>query len=581
MYTNYHIDFTGITGLPDETTWTQVYHAGNLSVLIVLQEKKPDEEDRTKLAKKGQHILHSLEAEFFSLQTKTLSTIKKIIEELIEDNKDLLSSCAISVTSEHMYIYTYGQASILLSRGGHAGKIMGPSEELVALEGKREPGDQLLLVTQALLEAIPAKDLLEGLTLSPDEFHETYMARIHEAQDPHLACARIDVLPEPEEENAFEQTPDETSEETPEIDEPIQEAKQAPEEKEEEETPPAPPIKLSEATERRRERSESFGQRFPHRKRLLWTITLLIAITFIVSIILYMRNSQERKIHDLFQTSVIPLEKTITDAQAIESINPTQAQQQLSDAKGQLEKLLPQFPTNSSEYKQIQDLLNKLQSGAQNATTLPLASSPSPLLQAWIAHPDTTAGFEDTKDFYLANTTNVTRTQKSTSTSDTMLSNKSYWDSAKSVVIYSGNIYLLSTQDVLKFVPSGSGYSKSSYFAQTTDVSQATSIAVDQNMWVGMHDGSIAKYNRGKIQTFTLSSSMGKPQTISYLFTTPDSDSLFAIDTTQSLLYVINKSGSVTKTIPVAPGIQAATLLPDASAIQVVIGGKIYQVALQ
>ena len=99
------IQFAKIVASPTDTSWSQVYSAGNLYAVVALSKKDP--EDETTLNVFGKGIINNLEAEFFTLETKDLESIKTALENAIESTPDKvhLNIILIFIKEEIAYVY--------------------------------------------------------------------------------------------------------------------------------------------------------------------------------------------------------------------------------------------------------------------------------------------------------------------------------------------------------------------------------------------------------------------------------------------------------------------------------------------
>src|SRR5437762_3402886 len=85
--------FAKIVANPTASAWSQVYNAGSLFAVLSLALKEPD--DRASLATTGKKLVNNLEAEFFTLEDKSLASIKDAISKSLEDCPEpvLLNVC--------------------------------------------------------------------------------------------------------------------------------------------------------------------------------------------------------------------------------------------------------------------------------------------------------------------------------------------------------------------------------------------------------------------------------------------------------------------------------------------------------
>lgn len=115
---------------------------------------------------------------------------------------------------------------------------------------------------------------------------------------------------------------------------------------------------------------------------------------------------------------------------------------------------------------------------------------------------------------------------------------------ADDIGVFLGNVYLLSSDKIDKYVPVESGYSgPSAYLSSSFQFSKSSHFAIDGLIWVSSGN-QILKFNRGEKQDFAIS---GAPQGIGELgviYTDSGLSNLYIVDATNSALLVIDKDGT-------------------------------------
>src|SRR5258708_34695927 len=104
------LTYAKIVATPTLSAWSQAYNAGNLAAVIALnqetvenQEGQPSISTNVSLASLGKELLNTLEAEYFTIETKNLTSIKQAITttcEKVEEGTDL--SLVVSVIIENI-----------------------------------------------------------------------------------------------------------------------------------------------------------------------------------------------------------------------------------------------------------------------------------------------------------------------------------------------------------------------------------------------------------------------------------------------------------------------------------------------
>lgn len=112
--------------------------------------------------------------------------------------------------------------------------------------------------------------------------------------------------------------------------------------------------------------------------------------------------------------------------------------------------------------------------------------------------------------------------------------------------VYLGNLYLLDTKagQLNKYTPAASGYSgRINWLKDKVDLSTVMGMTNDGSIYLLFADDSIKKFTLGKAADFSLS---GLPQPLNQvksIYTNPDSDDLYILDSDGKRLIVVSKDG--------------------------------------
>ena len=138
------------------------------------------------------------------------------------------------------------------------------------------------------------------------------------------------------------------------------------------------------------------------------------------------------------------------------------------------------------------------------------------------------------------------------------------------VVVFVGNVYLLSTSTIYKYVPVEGGYVASADYLQGTNFDNSSRMAIDGSVWVTAGE-KIFRYLKGVDQNFAISGLSSANGQFGKIYTTADMDNLYVVDTANKALLVIGKDDGIFKKSYQAKEFGSATgLVVDESA------GKIY-----
>lgn len=149
--------------------------------------------------------------------------------------------------------------------------------------------------------------------------------------------------------------------------------------------------------------------------------------------------------------------------------------------------------------------------------------------------------------------------------------------------IYNGNVYLLdkTKDEVYKYLVATDGYSaKSSYFksGQGTDLSQASSLAIDSSVYIGLQD-LVLKYTAGERDGFK-TSFPDENVDLTKIFTNKDTEKVYGWDKSKGIIYVLGKDGSYERQINSAILSKGNDFIVYDKNAYILQGSKIYEVSL-
>ena len=153
--------YAKLVATPTQHAWSQVYNAGNLFASISLA--MDNTEGDSSLAVIGKDIINNLEAEFFTLEEKTLESIKTALKDSIKNVPEniTLSICLSFFKDAILYLFIVGEGKILMKRQEKIGVLLhgqgGHTRTVHTASGYLENQDIILLQTKQFGENIPAK----------------------------------------------------------------------------------------------------------------------------------------------------------------------------------------------------------------------------------------------------------------------------------------------------------------------------------------------------------------------------------------------------------------------------------------
>ncbi|MDP3758197.1 MAG: hypothetical protein Q8Q86_00605, partial [Candidatus Daviesbacteria bacterium] len=162
----------------------------------------------------------------------------------------------------------------------------------------------------------------------------------------------------------------------------------------------------------------------------------------------------------------------------------------------------------------------------------------------------------------------------------------SEWGEIKDLYGFGSNVYLLNSGQVWKYVATSDGYSgKREYLSKTTtaDFSNALRMQIESSVYALKSGGEILRFTKGDKDNFSyagLPSGVKDPKS---LFTSSDVDNLYLLDSGNSRILILTKTGSYKGQITGDKFATATDLVVDEAGKKVYLldGSKIYSVDLK
>lgn len=568
-----HISSAKIVPTPTKTAWSQIYNAGTFFIVILLT--KADAQD-DELGIMGKKLLSAIESEYFPLEVKTLVTIKQALQTALETVPDdiTVSLQAATISHDVLYVFEKGQGSILLYRGDSLGTLLANKEELTAASGKIADQDLFLLATPAFRANVSVQ-ILQKYASSLTDLVEELSPKIHGDHESTAAGLFIQAVGQTHKDVEPEEiipTPPPPSFVEPELEEIKQEDNQI---------QLVPKI----STPSRSPFLRFLIQKTTPPRLIILVVAIALIVVLIVSIQATVQNKKEQENHALFESIYPAAQKKYDEGQALLSLNKNLARDDFQTAKTILETKKGNLIQGSEEEKQVTELLGKISSVLANASgqqtvELQKASlSDSPLLALKNRSTKSLVAQGDKSMFAITSSAITDDSGK------TIAKNSDLWTTFKGFGAYGGNFYILSGDGVSKLVPSGETYATSNYFASgiSPDVSSASSLGIDGSIYILLSDGTIAKFTRGKPDSFTING-LDKPfSNPTQIVTGPDMDNLYILDRGNNRVVVLQKNGTFNSQY-VAPLLKDATYMDvqeKNKKIYILKGSDVYLIPLK
>jgi hypothetical protein len=579
------LSYAKLVATPTTISWSQAYNAGNIFVVLSLTMDEGQED--ILLQSLGKDIFSLFQSEFFGLEKKAITTIKKAITIALEKVPDgVVVSFAMAFFREPvLFVFMAGSGKIILKRGEGNATLLENQENdngtVMSASGYLQNEDTVVLETGELAQTIPQSLVANALTLAmPNDIVEALSPQVHEQSNGAQAAIVImhhgpnrkdhivaeSILPEdPTIANLYDA-----------------------EHQEYEEEPQRSPFSLPSLP-----LFPVFHYRPDHRTKLFLSIAGILVILLSASIMFTTKKNADTKQQSLFQTIYPPAEQYYETGQGLESLNPALSQDNYQKAKKLLQDGETKIGKGSGEYKQIEALLAKVDHAiigesapTDQSTKATAVEAPTGSLLAFEkVHADGLAYGEGMTAFYIITDKVITSFSKSGGEKTDVIKNDGDWSAPKAIVSYQSNLYVLDQQKgVLKFVPaSSSGYGKSAYFkSNTPDVSAAMSMAIDSDVWIVLRDGTLLKYTKGEsdnLQVTGLKKPMKNPTKI---VTDGTLAYVYVLDKGNSRIVSFDKHGVYHKEYIASVLAQAVdfTVSEKENKLLILSGGKVWQITL-
>ncbi len=526
-----NISVAKIAATPSEVSWSQAYNAGKLFAVISLG-KETQEEEKDYLNILGKETIEILEQEFFSLETKDLSSIKRAFEEALKKiPEDVECSFVTACISKNIiYILYFGDTRVSIKRGEEFGVLIDSKEdkETGAISGILSDNDVVILQTKQFKNLVPTNILISSIdNQSPEDIAETIAPIIHKEEKGGAASVILKYKS-------------------------VEELKE--------------PIKTPEVGEFEKEKSDllskfniSFARlaivnflKFPkigevnHRRKLILTVVLIIAALLITTVVLSIRKQNQERVNALLKNVYTPASEKYKEGESLISLNKNLANDSFEEAYKILNDNKSKFPKGGKEEKQVLDLLDKTQKALSETSGITKVSAKeedekeSPLLALSKGLNYVT---QDKNNLYFIKN-GVVQRDKGNEKEQTIIESPDLPKGIGGLSVYNSNIYVLSRGDNQIFRFSGKDFDKGNYFQkEAPSLSNAKAIAIDGAIWILFSDGNVAKYTRGVSDNLNITRLDKALLSPTRIFTDVDTKNVYILDNGNSRIVVLGKNG--------------------------------------
>lgn len=362
-----NISFSKIVATPTLNSWSQAYNAGKLFAVLSLEKTQDLTPEIESLNMLGKDLLERLEQEFFAIEDKNLESIKRAILSIFaQEIKGVnVSFAAGALIGNILYLFGLGNAKVFIKREESLGLALGEegaiSKDLTASSGFLKEKDLIVLATDAFSQVIARDELNSGLSnIEPTEIAEALAPKIHKAENGKISAIVIkyqkpsvnEVLPA-----------EEIIDEGTQINEP-ESAIQTEESVEK-------PVSLFEKyLVLIRSKLKIPNLEIQPIKKIFLISAIVIVVILISSVSFSIQQQNNAKVKALFAQIYPEAQKKYEEGQGLLDLNKNFARDAFSSAQKTLNDNIAQFPKNSKELIQAQDLLKKIQDGLSQVSPI-------------------------------------------------------------------------------------------------------------------------------------------------------------------------------------------------------------------
>ena len=366
-------------------------------------------------------------------------------------------------------------------------------------------------------------------------------------------------------------------------------------------------------------------------KKNLLTVAIVLILLLFFSIFFNINHSRNSKKTAELNKVMELITQQYDEAVSLIDLNSVRSRELLSASKLSLSPYINQFPKGSSEYKKVQEWLDKIASqettaykiykltavplffdlnlikkdgtGAKitnfNETTAILDSQNKAIysLKTDSKKAEVVAGSDVVKDagaltihgtnIYLLNSDGVVAIDMKSKTSKIVVKKDDKWGNIKSMASFGGNLYLLDSQNhaIWKYIATDFGFSaRSNYLNPDVRVNFATAetLVIDGSIWVG-RENEILKFAKGLGEDFSFKGISDSIQNVTNFYTSDSDKYLYLLDKPLLRIVVFDKDGVYQSQYQWDDLKNADGLIASESdkKIFVMIGSKIYAIEIK
>ena len=566
---------------------------------------------------KGRQILSELSDFYFDFEggsgEKLNATYEEAKEKFADDGYSLLLA---SVSGKILYLLSGGnptereEMEVYLKREGSVSSLLRVGAPSQLISGFLQPGDKLLLSTKRVVTFL-VDDLEKSLELPIDLFEQDFTDRIgaSDSDKQGLAALAVEVELEPEQEQR---------DEIPSLEREEYEVASSDERSER---------KFINILAMLSNFKNFFINYFPKSGKIRLFLAVILILVIALGVGLKVKASSDAKRNEQFNQAIQQAKDEFNSAKGLSSLNPTEAKLKLDLAKESLEKALSLKPKDGealnlkkeieeqsasilqqsslSEFPVFLDmeLIKKdfrasqmsLSTGklllldpiVKTLATLDLEKKSNQILAGSEQLGEATlASLNGNLAFVYSKDKGVLRVDITNSKITSVSEKDEDWGQILDLSGFAGNVYLLDSKQVWKYLPTNEGYSsKREYLGKDTKASFTGSLRmqIESSIYVLKSAGEILRFTKGDKDNFGLEGLDKGVKDPKSIFTSSETDDLYVLDSGNSRLLILTKTGKYKSQISGEKFGTASDLVVDEKGKKVYLleGSKIFQVELK
>lgn len=549
---------------------------------------------------KGRQALSELSDFFFEAEGTVAERLNSTFDEAkkkFPDNSfDLIASC---ILGKVLYLEGQGEVEAYFKRSNKVSSLLSVGSPAQLISGFIGDGDRLIFATKSLITFL-GEDLEKSLSLPLENFEEEVESKIgaSESENQGLAALAVEAL---EEETDIPTLP--VQEEEPVSQQPAEDKR---------------PFELIRKIKKYLPESG--------KGRLILAVILLLIVAGGAGY--KYQTGKERAKNMQLATMFRQARDDFSAAKGLSSLNPADAKAKLDAARDEVNKVLVLRPKNQG----AQDLKKEIDNEAssilaqsavsdfpqfldmdlvkKNFRAVKMSLSAGKLL---LLDPDIKtlvvvdlakksnqilAGSEQLGDakaaslngsfaFVYSKDKGILKVDTDKPKVSVVSKNDTDWGDIKDLYGFAGNVYLLdSANKIWKYLPTSDGYSdKREYLSknQTVDFSSALRMQIESSIYVLKSGGEILRFTKGDKDNFSYSGLPSGVKDPKSIFVSSDTDNLYVLDSGNSRLLILTKTGGYKGQITGNKFGTATDLVVDEGGKKVYLleGSKIYSVDLK